>query len=118
MRACAIKPEDRRRQLQLVGNDLLKNYGKKKYYSVMEVKNSNKRQGIGIDVGCWSHAFFNTHKDFDDFHTRMGESCDYVSMKSEMLGSVSRTQESALFDFDLSWLELPDIDLSIFDFFD
>jgi hypothetical protein len=44
-------------------------------------------------------------------------------MKREMLDSVAATADSSSllgldFDFDLSWLELPDIEWSIFDFFD
>ena len=119
MPACAIAPSDRRRQVRLVGNDLVKNYGRKQYYTVQEVKNANRRQGISYDVGCWSHATFNTHGDFDDYHQSIGESCDYVSMKGEMLSSVSNAStDTSWFDFDLSWLEFPDIDWSIFDFFD
>ena len=118
MPACAISPSDRREQVRKVGNDLVKNYGRKKNYTVQEVKNANRRQGINYDVGCWSHATFNSHKDFDEYHQSIGESCDYVAMKSEMLSSVSNTADSSWFDFDLSWLEFPDIDWSIFDFFD
>lgn len=118
MRACAMKPADRRRQVKLVGDDLLKNHGKKHFYSVEEVKAANRRQGIGPDFACWSHATFNLHGDFDAYHRSIGESCDYVSMKSEMLSSVSTAGDTSWFDIDLSWLEFPDIDLSIFDFFD
>lgn len=46
MRACAIKPADRRRQMQLVGNDLVKTHGRKQFYSVEEVKAANRRQNI------------------------------------------------------------------------
>lgn len=106
-----------------MGNDLVKNYGKKKFYTVQEVKNANRRQSIDYDVACWSHAFFNTHGDFDEYHSRIGETCDYTAMKREMLDSVTTTTDSSSsldvgFDFDLSWLEFPDIDWSIFDFFD
>ena len=118
MRACAIAPADRRKQVQLVGSDLVKHYGKKPYYSVQEVKDANRRQNINYDVGCWSHATFNTHSDFDSYHQSIGESCDYVAMKSDMLSSVSAATDTSWFDFDLSWLEFPDIDFSIFDFFD
>ncbi len=123
MPACAIQPADRKKQIRLVGNDLVKNHGKKKFYTVQEVKNANRRQGISYDFACWSHAFFNTHIDFDDYHTRIGEACDYVSMKREMLNSITTSSDSSSFfdvnfDFDLSWLELPDVDWSIFDFFD
>jgi len=118
MPACAIAPADRRKQVQLVGNDLLKNYGRKKYYTVQEVKDANRRQGIGLDFACWSHATFNSHRDFDEYHRSIGESCDYAAMKSDMLSSVGSSADTSWFDFDLSWLEFPDIDLSLFDFLD
>lgn len=118
MPACTLSPTDRRRQVRLVGNDLIKNYGKKRYYSVDEVKRANQRQKIDIDFVCWSHASFNSHKDFDDYHQSIGESCDYVSMKSDMLSSVSTASDTSWFDLDLSWLEFPDIDFSLFDFLD
>jgi hypothetical protein len=118
MPACAISPADRRRQVRLVGNDLLKNHGKKPYYTVQEVKNANRRQGISYDIACWSHATFNSHADFDAYHQSIGETCDYVSMKGEMLSSVSDAVDTSWFDIDLSWLEFPDIDFSLFDFLD
>lgn len=118
MRACAISPADRRRQVQVVGNDLVRHHGKKPYYSVRQVKDANRRQKIDLDVACWSHATFNTHQDFDDYHRSIGESCDYAAMKSEMLSSVSTATDASWFDVDLSWLEFPDIDWSIFDLFD
>lgn len=118
MPVCAISPADRRKQVRLVGSDLLKHYGRKQYYSVEEVKEANRRQGIKYDVGCWSHATFNSHQDFDQYHASIGETCDYVSMKGEMLSTVSNAVDTSWFDLDLSWLEFPDIDLSLFDFFD
>jgi hypothetical protein len=123
MPACAMAPADRRKQIQAVGNDLVKHHGKKKFYTVDEVKAANRRQRIDYDVGCWSHAFFNTHADFDAYHAELGEPCDYAEMKRELLTSVMTNPEPSSvfdlgFDFDLSWLELPDIDWSIFDFLD
>jgi hypothetical protein len=83
------------------------------------VKEANERQCIPFDFCCWSHAAFNSHRDFDLFHQSLGESCDYASMKADMLASVSTVDEApSWFDFDLSWLEFPDIDWSLFDFFD
>lgn len=118
MPACTLKPADRPRQVRVVGNDLVKNYGKKSHYTVQEVKNANRRQGIDYDFACWSHAVFNSHADFDEYHKRIGEVCDYASMKSEMLKSMTNSSDSSWFDLNLSWLEFPDIDWSIFDFFD
>ena len=117
MRACSIKPGDRRKQLEVVGRDLVKHYGQKKYYSVMEVKNSNKRQGVSLDLGCWSHAAFNNRRDFDDFHHRMGENCDYVAMRTEMYGATTH-DDCSLFDNNSSWFDWLNIDLSDVSFFD
>ena len=118
MPACSISPTDRRMQTRAVGSDLVRNYGRKNYYSVEEVKSANTRQNIGADFGCWSHATFNSHKDFDEYHQSIGESCDFLAMKGEMLSSVSINTDSSWFDHDFSWLEFPDIDLSLFDFLD
>lgn len=118
MALCKMSPKDHRDQIHRVGDDLLKTYGKKRYYSVQEVKAANKRQGIEVDFCCWSHAFFNSHEDFDSYHQTLGEICDYTSMKQEIIESVSTTTNCSGFDFDLSWLDFPDIDFSIFDFFD
>lgn len=122
---CTISPADKRAQGKRVGDDLLTHYGKRRFYTVEQVREANRRQGIGFDVACWSHALFNTHADFDALHAGIGEACDYVGMKQQMLESLSGPSAdipggtaSDWFDFDLSWLEFPDIDLSIFDVFD
>lgn len=115
-----LSRDDRRRHVQRVGNDLVRHHGKRKYYSVHEVRQANRRQAIDLDLACWSHAFFNSRADFDRDHLERGEACDYAAMKAEMLASLSDDSPSSWFDFDLdlSWLEFPDIDWSIFDFFD
>jgi predicted Co/Zn/Cd cation transporter (cation efflux family) len=117
---CAVRPREAKLQIQKVGNDLVQHYGKKKFYTVREVREANRRQHIDIDLCCWSHAFFNTHEDFDHLHQNLGEACDYAGMKSELVTSMAPPEDGSWFDFDwdLSWLELPDFDFSIFDFFD
>ena len=115
---CAISPSDKRKQAKLVGDDLLRHHGKRNFYSVQQVRAANERCKIQPDYVCWSHALFNTHHDFDQLHASLGEACDYLGMKREMLESLSSSDSSTWFNFDLSWLEFPDIDLSIFDFFD
>lgn len=115
---CAISPRDKQAQAKRVGDDLLRHHGKRKFYSVEQVREANRRCGISIDVACWSHALFNSHGDFDRIHAMAGEACDYPAMKKEMLEAVSTGFTPAWFDLDLSWLEFPDLDWSIFDFFD
>lgn len=118
MAACAPSPSDKRAQAKRVGNDLVRNYGKQRYYTVQQVRAANVRERISLDAGCWSHAMFNTRADFDSYHESIGEKCDYSVMKSQMLGAVSDNNSSSWFDFDLSWLEFPDLDWSLFDFLD
>lgn len=116
---CANSPDDKRAQARRVGDDLLRHHGKQRYYSVEQVKAANARNRIGLDVECWSHALFNSHEDFDAMHAALGQACDYLGMKAQMLQAVSMGERGWLdFDLDLSWLEFPDIDWSVFDFFD
>lgn len=114
---CAISPEDKRLQAKKVGDELVRKHGKKNFYTVQQVKNANRSAGISVDVACWSHAMFNTHADFDQMHSSLGEACDYAEMKAQMLQAISSVDSTSWFDWDLSWLEFPDIDFSIFDFF-
>lgn len=58
MTTCHMAPSDRRRQVRLVGSDLVKHHGRRPFYTVQQVKDANRRQGIDIDVACWSHAAF------------------------------------------------------------
>jgi len=115
---CAISPRNKKAQAKRVGDDLVRHYGKRKFYSVPQVRSANERCAIPIDVGCWSFALFNSHEDFDQVHRAVAESCDYLAMKKEMLESLSIGEVTNWFDFDLSWIEFPDIDWSIFDFLD
>lgn len=115
---CAISPQDKQAQALAVGDDLVRHHGKRKFYTVEQVKESNRRRNIDIDVACWSHAMFNSHEDFDRLHSGVAEGCDYAAMKSEMLRAVATDHSATWFDWDLSWLEFPDLDFSLFDFFD
>lgn len=109
-----------RKQAKLVGDDLMGRFGKRKFYSVEQVKAANRRCNIQLDVACWSHALFNAHEDFDRMHAAAIEGCDYIEMKRSMLQSMSHGDDGNWFDFDfdLSWLEFPDIEWSIFDLLD
>lgn len=115
---CSISPDDMREQARLVGDDLMGRHGKCRFYSVDQVKAANRRCNIKLDVVCWSHALFNSHEEFDRMHAAAVEGCDYIEMKQKMLQSMSHGEDWSWFDFDLSWLEFPDIEWSIFDLLD
>jgi hypothetical protein len=117
-RPCAIPPADKQRQAKRVGDDLIRHHGKRRFYSVSEIRAANQRCDIPIDFCCWSYAMYGTHFDFDRMHEAAGEACDYLAMKAEMLDSVARHASTGWFDFDLSWIDFPDLDWSVFDLFD
>jgi len=117
MPACAISPADKRALATLVGDDLLRHYGKQPYYTVDEVSEARRRQGVDLDLGCWAHALFNSPADFARQHRELGEACDYVSMHRAMLEALSEPGSAGAEAG--SWLDLSWVDLSaIFDGFD
>lgn len=105
----------------VIGKDLVAIHGKKKYYTQPQIKRALERNAYLVDVHCWAYCLFLSHDAFDTYHASIGEICDFISMKTSMLASATdHVSDSWLdFDWDLSWLELPDFDLtSIFDIFD
>ena len=103
-----------------VGDVLVKNYGKQKYYKPAQIKYASRKTSYDIDWHCWAMVLYSSRSDFDAYHQKIGEVCDYTSMKAEMMLAVTDGVSESWFDFDfdLSWLEWPDFDLSdIFDMF-
>lgn len=115
---CAISPKDKKAQAQAVGEDLVRHYGKRKFYTVEQVRESNRRRKVDIDVACWSHAMFNSHEEFDRLHSGIAEGCNYAAMKSDMLRAVATNGSGGWFNWDMSWLDFPDLDFSLFNFLD
>ena len=115
---CATSPRDKKEQAKRVGDDLVRHHGKRKFYTVDQVREANRRTGVALDAACWSHAMFNSREDFDRLHAAAGEAGDYAAMKAQMLRAVASEPSAGWFDWDLSWLDFPDLDFSIFDFFD
>ena len=118
MTTSSLSESDKKELGRTIGNDLARCHGKKKYYAQPEIKKSLETNGYVIDVHCWAYCLFMNHGDFDDYHNSIGEVCDYLSMKSSMISSLTdHASDSWLdFDFNLSWFEWPDIDISsIFD---
>ncbi|WP_299766309.1 hypothetical protein [uncultured Dokdonia sp.] len=52
---------------------------------------------------------FSSHSDFDAYHAATGEVCDYIAMKTEILGGITTSTASAITSVD--WLSIPDIDI-------
>jgi hypothetical protein len=119
MAACHIEPGDKKKLIGVVGESLVRNHGKKKYYRPAEVRRAAESRGYPVDVHCWAYCVFTTPEDFKTIHDAAGEVCDYAAMKASVLADLTPGGTFSWLDVDLSWLEWPDIELSsIFDWFD
>jgi hypothetical protein len=112
---CPPAPLDKRKYISDLGKILLKDYGKKKYYKPSEVKKAHKKSEWSTsDFDCWGMSTYSSHFDFDKYHQETGETCDYATMKSEMLEGISSTDsvhltEMTNVDLDSSWLDIGDL---------
>jgi hypothetical protein len=122
MGTCAVSSADKRLVARHVGRDLIKHYGKKRSYTVPEVRQAAQRQAISIDWHCWAYALYTDRSTFDEYHRQLGESCDYGTMHRSMMGAVGGNAAATLDVLDPSpsgsSIELPDDSWSIFDWFD
>lgn len=119
MSACHIEPENRKKLVSDVGRKLVADHGKQKYYKPDEVRKAALDLGYEIDYVCWAYCIFTSPEDFALIHEALGEVCDYVKMKGEVLGELAQGGSFLELDIELSWLEWPDIDLSsVFDWVD
>ncbi len=107
-----------------IGKILVEDYGKKKYYKPEEVKKAHEKSRWynGLDFSCWGMSTFSTHLDFDNYHEKTGEICDYTEMKTEMLSGLSTSTDHDWFqildlnlDIDTSWLDFGDSFGSVFE---
>jgi hypothetical protein len=112
MGACALPVKDKKKLGAKVGNTLVKDYGKKKYYSVSEIKDAMKKNSYSIDYYCWGYSLYLPPDVFHEHHEKIGQVCDYESMRSEMVSAITDGSSGSWFDVDLSWFEWPDFDIS------
>lgn len=119
MGARTMPPAERKQMLGRVSKELVTQFGKKKYYSKGMVDSALRRQGVPLDFACWNYAFFTSRAEFVEIHQRTGEACDYDAMRAQLVATVrgdgaAFDAATSSFDFDLSWLDWPDLDLSGF----
>jgi hypothetical protein len=118
MPACHVTPRNRRKFISDVGEELVRAYGKRKYYHPSAVRRAAVNRGYAADIHCWAYCIYTTPQDFKALHDAAGEACDYAAMKAEVLLDFASGRGFSWADLDLSWLEWPDIDLSsMFDWF-
>lgn len=122
--SCAPAPINKKDYISDIGKILVKDYGKKKYYKPEEVVKSHRKSKWydGLDFSCWGMSTFSSHSDFNKYHEKSGEICDYAEMKKEMLNglSIASNTDTHWFDipnidFDTSWLDFGEVFGGIFE---
>ena len=114
--SCEPAPQNKKEFISDIGEILVKDNGKKKYYSPEEVKKAHRKSKWYdyVDLSCWAMSVFTSHEAFDLYHELAGEACDYVAMKTEMLGGISASvvtdwTDIPAIDLDASWLDFGDV---------
>ncbi len=116
MKPCSRPPANKKEFSVKLGKSLVEKYGKRRYYTIDQTRDRMSSLGYPIDYYCWGHALFVMPSEFISYHQSIGESCDQLTMKSELTSAITDGASDSWFDIDLSWIEWPDIDIaSIFD---
>jgi hypothetical protein len=109
---CVPAPANKKEYITDIGKILIADYGKQKYYKPEQVKKAHQKSKWheGLDFSCWGMSTYSSHTDFDKYHEEIGEPCNYVEMKTEMLQGLSSTGtenaiELSALDLDVSWLD-------------
>lgn len=105
---CPPAPTNKKEYISTIGKILIEEFGKKKYYTPEEVKEAIKKTEYNntneIDWLCWAMCIFTSPSAFNAYHEMIGEICDYVEMKTEMLSGLSSSPVT-------DWLTIPNLDL-------
>lgn len=103
---CEPSPINKKEYITDIGKILVDDYGKKAFYKPEEVKKAHNKSKWyhGLDFSCWGMSTFSSHSDFDLYHSKIGEDCNYTEMKTEMFQGIANSES-------LNWLDIPDIDI-------
>lgn len=112
MTTCTLLPAEKKSYAIDVGKILVKKFGKKKSYSPSQIQQASQQTKYDIDWYGWAMSLYSSPSDFNSYHKSIGETCDYASMKAEMAYDITDGRSESWFNFSLSWLDWPDLELS------
>ncbi|WP_299872766.1 hypothetical protein [uncultured Cocleimonas sp.] len=115
----AISPAEQKAHGKEVGEILVRDYGKKKYYSCAHIKKASIEAKNGFDWHSWAMSLFASPSGFASYHDSIGEDFNYSEMKAEMTAAMTNGASKKWFESSMSWLDWPNVDLpTVFDFHD
>lgn len=80
---------------------LAKDYGRSAYYRPLQIKRTIERADLDVTYSCYAVAMFSLRDEFFQFHTDVGEICDYDAMRAEV--SVRHFSGDENFTVDNIW---------------
>ena len=106
-----LKSDEQSLLAKRVGADLVKHYGRKKFYSGAMMRASFGRLHIGPEAQCWAAAFFCSGAEFDETHQRLDHACDYQKMRVVMTSVTHKAAPASSASDAGSWFDGFDFDL-------
>ncbi|HKE48849.1 MAG TPA: hypothetical protein VKB52_12355 [Rhodanobacteraceae bacterium] len=95
---------DKRKLGREVGRGLVQQFGRKAYYTRIEILRILRRIGFPDAWSCWAYSLYLSPADFAAHHAAIGEACDYSAMRETMVDAVAGSLPDA-FDASQSWLD-------------
>jgi len=81
-----------------VGADLVRQFGKKKYYSKAMINASARRQGVNADGMYWLYALYTSAATFEEIRQAANSDADYNALRIEMVHLIQSRRPAAAFD--------------------
>jgi hypothetical protein len=77
------------------GGELLRRFGKKKYYSKAMINSAAARQGIEPEWLFWLYALFGSKSTFNEAKRAANEACEYDAMRIQMVHQIRSSGTTA-----------------------
>jgi hypothetical protein len=76
-----------RSYVRRLGPELVRRFGKKKYYTPQQVQAAVRRGGFSETDMCYAISMFCSREAFNAHHAEMGEPCNFDAMRTEVAES-------------------------------
>lgn len=73
-----------RSYVRRLGPELVRRFGKRRYYTPEQVRKAVRGGRFNEDDICYAYSMFCSREDYDSFHAELGETGDYDAMRGEV----------------------------------
>ena len=76
-----------RSYVRRLGPELVRRFGKKRYYTPEQVPAAVRRGGFSEADICYAYSMFCSREAFNEHHAQVGETCNFDAMRAEVAES-------------------------------